>query len=138
MATKKIDFRVLLHGLVYFCRKFPGILASPGWEFGHFDPNLVSDFLPASAYLRRSDLAYLWGGRLTLGKFLSVARLLRKKKLIMFWCGSDTLAARKHSEAGRVDPWIVEKIHWAGSPWLAEEVRAMGLRCAYVPTTWVD
>jgi glycosyltransferase involved in cell wall biosynthesis len=55
----------------------------------------------------------------------------------MFWCGSDVLEARTDFEAGRVDPWITEKIHWAGSPWLAEEVRAMGLNCEYVPSTWV-
>lgn len=138
MAREKITFRVLLHGLVYFCRKFPGLLASPGWEFRHFDPNQLSALVPATAYLQRCELAHLWGGRLTLGKFLSVARLLQKKNLVMFWCGSDTLAAYKDYEAGRVDTWIAEKIHWAGSPWLAEEVRAMGLRCEYVPSTWVD
>jgi glycosyltransferase involved in cell wall biosynthesis len=138
MAREKNSFRVLLHGLVYFCRKFPGLLASPGWEFRHFDPNQFSEFLPAAVYLQRSELAYLWGGRLTTGKFLSVARLLRKKNLVMFWCGSDTMAAYKDYEAGRVDPWVAEKIHWAGSPWLAEEVRAMGLQCEYVPSTWVN
>src|SRR5215469_282513 len=130
-------FRVLLHGLVYFCRKFPSLLASPGWEFRHFDPNRFSELLPAAAYLQRCDLAYSWGGRLTQGKFLSIARLLQKKKIVMFWCGSDTLIARKDYEAGRVDQWVAEKIHWAGSPWLAEEVRAMGLACEYVPSTWV-
>lgn len=131
-------YRVLLHGLVYFCRKFPALLAAPGWEFRHFDPNLAAELLPAAAYLQRCDLAYAWGGRLTLGKFLSIARILRKKKLITFWCGSDTLSARADYEAGRVDSWIAEKIHWAGSPWLADEVRAMGLQCEYVPSTWVD
>jgi hypothetical protein len=138
MSSEKINFRVLLHGLVYFCRKFPGILADPTWEFRHYDPNRLSEVVPASAYLRRCDLAYLWGGRLTLGKFLTLARLLHKRNLIMFWCGSDTLAARKEFEAGRVDAWIAEKLHWAGAPWLAEEVRSMGLQCEYVPTTWVD
>jgi len=138
MQEKNTSFRILLHGLVYFCRKFPGLLATPGWEFRHFDPNRFSALPAAAAYLHRCDLAYTWGGRLTLGKFLSAARLFRKKKLVMFWCGSDTLAARKDYEAHRVDPWIAEKIHWAGSPWLAEEVRDMGLQCEYVPATWVD
>jgi len=138
MQTKALPIRVMLHGLVYFCRKFPGLLATPGWEFRHFDPNRFSELLPAIAYLNDCDLAYSWGGRLNLGKFLSVARLLNKKKLVFFWCGSDTLLARKDYEAGRVDSWIAEKIHWAGSPWLAQEVRAMGLACEYVPSTWVE
>lgn len=138
MKTEPTNFRILLHGLVYFCRKFPALLASPGWEFRHYDPNRISELLPSAAYLQRCDLAYSWGGRLTLGKFLSVAKILRKANLVMFWCGSDTLDARPDFEAGRTDPWIAEKIHWAGSPWLADEVRAMGLPCEYVPSTWVD
>lgn len=139
MTQQKSVLRILLHGLVYFCRKFPPILAKPGWEFRHYDPNRGPELLPAAAYLQRCDLAYSWGGRLTMGKFLSVARLMRKKHLLMFWCGSDTLSAKEDFDAGRVDPWIVERVHhWAGAPWLAEEVQAMGLKCEYVPTTWVD
>lgn len=138
MPKEEISHRILLHGLVYFCRKFPGFLATPGWEFRHFDPHQVSAHIPATVYLRRCDLAYSWGGRLSLGKFLAMARLLQKKNVVMFWCGSDTLNARKEFDAGRVDPWVAERIHWAGSPWLAEEVRAMGLKCEYVPSTWVE
>ncbi len=138
MQKAEISFRVLLHGLVYFCRMFPDVLASPGWEFRHFDPNRVSELLPAAAYLQRSDMSFSWGGRLTLGKFLSVSRFLGKDKLVMFWCGSDTLSARADFDAGRVDDWVANRIHWAGSPWLAEEVRAMGFPCEYVPATWVD
>jgi hypothetical protein len=137
ISAKDSSFRILLHGLVYFCRKFPELLASPGWEFRHFDPNRFSELLPAFTYLQRCDLAFCWGGRLTLGKFLSAARLIQKQKLVMFWCGSDTLEACKDFEAGHVDPWVAERTHWAGSPWLAEEVRAMGLQCEYVPSTWV-
>ena len=138
MVKKDSSYRILLHGLVYFCRKFPGFLATPGWEFRHFDPHQLLAHLPATLYLQRCDLAYCWGGRLSLGKFLAMARLLRKRKVIQFWCGSDTLNARKEYEEGRVDPWVAETIHWAGSPWLAEEVRAMGLQCEYVPSTWVE
>lgn len=137
MHTQDNSFRVLLHGLVYFCRQFPTLLATPGWEFRHFDPNKLVEILPAAAYLQRCDMAYSWGGRLTMGKFLSVARLLRKEKVVMFWCGSDTLSARKDFDAGRVDTWAAERLHWAGSPWLAEEIRAIGLQCEYVPSTWV-
>jgi Glycosyl transferases group 1 len=137
MRTQDNSFHVLLHGLVYFCRQFPQLLATPGWEFCHFDPNRLSELVPALAYLHRCDLAYSWGGRLTVGKFIAMARLLRKEKLVMFWCGSDTLLARRDFDAGRVDHWVAERIHWAGSPWLADEVRAMGLACEYVPSTWV-
>jgi hypothetical protein len=138
MSKQKSPLRILLHGLVYFCRQFPGLLATTGWEFRHFDPNRFAELLPALGYLQRCDLAYCWGGRMTLGKFLTAARFLQKKKLVTFWCGSDTLQARQDYEAGRVDPWIAESLHWAGSPWLADEIRAMDLKCEYVPSTWVN
>jgi hypothetical protein len=138
MADPNISFRVLLHGLVYFCRKFPTFLETPGWEFRHFDPNRLRSHLPATLYLQRCDLAYCWGGRLSMGRFLAVAKLLQKKNVIQFWCGSDTLSARREYDAGRVDPWVAETIHWAGAPWLADEIRAMGFSCEFVPSTWVQ
>jgi len=88
-------------------------------------------------HLKRSDLTYAWGGSVRVGKFLALSRLAGVKKLVMFWCGSDTLVARGDYEAGKLHPWVAKQIHWAGSPWLAEEVRAMGLKCEYVPSTWV-
>lgn len=129
--------RVLIHGLAYFSRQFPELLESDGWAIRHFGTEGSANLAAMTGYLHRCDLAYTWGGRLTMGRFLSAARLLRKKKVVMFWCGSDTLDARQDYEAGRADSWIANKIHWAGAPWLAEEVRAIGISCEYVPSTWV-
>jgi hypothetical protein len=129
--------RVLIHGLAYFSQKLPAFLSSDGWEFRNYAPRWSPDLFATIYHLQQCDLAYTWGGRITMGKFLAAARALQKKKLVMFWCGSDVLEARTDFEAGKVDPWVTEKIHWAGSPWLAEEVRAMGLKCEYVPSTWV-
>jgi len=83
-------------------------------------------------------LAFSWTGRITMGKFLSMSRLLRKEKVVLFWCGSDVLFAQnEYAQRRFVEPWIAERVHWAGAPWLAGEVRAMGLQCEYVPITWV-
>lgn len=138
MANPNTSFRILLHGLVYFCRKFPALLNTPGWEFRHFNPHQPSSHIPATLYLQGCDLAYCWGGRLSMGKFLYVAKVLQKKNVVQFWCGSDTLLARKEYDAGRVDAWVAERIQWAGAPWLADEIRAMGFPCEYVPSTWVQ
>jgi glycosyltransferase involved in cell wall biosynthesis len=135
---KNQPIRVLIHGLAYFSQKLPNFLASEGWEFRNYAPRWSLD-LPATLYqLHRCDLAYAWGGRVSMGKFLLAARALNKQKLVMFWCGSDVLEARQEFRQGRSGSWIAEKIHWAGAPWLAEEVRALGLHCEYVPTTWVQ
>lgn len=115
------------------------MLQSNGWDIRSYDVRRLSHLIAMTHYLQRCDLAFSWTGRITMGKFLTVARLLRKKKLVVFWCGSDVLfAEREYEERKFVDPWIAEKIHWAGAPWLAEEVRALGLKCEYVPITWVQ
>lgn len=129
--------RVLIHGLAYFSQKLPAFLASEGWEFRNYAPRWSMDLAATLYHLHRCDLAYAWGGRVTMGKFLLAARALKKQKLVTFWCGSDVLEARQEFQKGKMESWIAEKIHWAGAPWLAEEVRAFGLHCEYVPTTWV-
>jgi hypothetical protein len=130
--------RVLIHGLSYFTKQFPDVLKREGWDIRCYTHHSVAHLASMSFQLHRCDLAYTWGGRISMGKFVSSARLLQKKKLVMFWCGSDVLEARKEFDAGiRPDPWIAARIHWAGAPWLADEVRSMGLACEYVPSTWV-
>lgn len=130
--------RVLIHGLADFVAKFPSMLETDGWDIRSYNLRRFSQRLAMAHYLQRCDLAFSWTGRITMGKFLSASRLLGKKKVVLFWCGSDVLYAQKeHQERKGVEPWIAEQVHWAGAPWLAEEVRAMGLDCKYVPITWV-
>lgn len=131
--------RVLIHGLADFVAKFPSMLKTEGWDIRSYDLRRFSNQLAMARYLQRCDLAFSWTGRITMGKFLSASRLLGKRKVVLFWCGSDVLyAQREHQERKAVEPWISEQIHWAGAPWLVEEVRAMGLSCKYVPITWVN
>lgn len=88
--------------------------------------------------LAHCDLAYTWGGRISLGKFLWAARLLGKKKLIMLWSGSDVLYAQQENAKGHRAPWVNGVVHWAVSPWIAAEVRELGLSCEYVQASFVD
>ena len=136
-AKPRSPIKVLIHGLPYFSRQLPAILSSHGWEIRNYSPRWSAELLTMAHQLHRCDLAYSWGGRTTMGKFLAAARLLGKKKVVIFWCGSDVLEGQAEHRAGKSDPWVAERIHWAGAPWLAEEVRAMGLQCEYVPITWV-
>ena len=130
--------RVLVHGLDHFAQRFPAMLQSDGWDIRSYDLRRLSHLISMTRYLHRCDLAFSWTGRITMGKFLSMSRLLGKKKVVLLWCGSDVLFAQNQfAERRNVEPWIAEKVHWAGAPWLAEEVRAMGLPCEYVPITWV-
>jgi hypothetical protein len=130
-------YRVVVHGLQDFCEKLPGLVGNEQWDVRHcsYSPvglaTLVND-------LRRCDLAYTWGGRVTFGKFLWAARYLGKNNIVLLWCGSDVLFAQQQLKTKRIEPWIATKVHWAVSPTMADEVRALGLRCEYVQASFVD
>jgi hypothetical protein len=130
-------YRVVVHGLYTFCAKLPALLGNERWDVRHCTYGPVG-LATLTNDLRRCDLAYTWGGRISFGKFLWAARCLGKKKIVQLWCGSDVLFAQKQRMTQKPEPWIADKIHWAVSPALAEEVRALGLRCEYVQASFVD
>lgn len=131
-------YRVVVHGLPNFCEKLPGLLGSESWDVRDYSKHLLSDFPAFVNDLRRCDLAYTWGGRITKGKFLWAARLLGKRKIVMLWCGSDVLLAQREFADNKMDPWLAGMTHWAVSPALAANVRAFGLSCEYVPASFVS
>lgn len=136
-AHGRRPFRVVLHGLPYFCTKLRNIIRNDDWEV-RFRARLTLPGLLAHAEdARWCDLAYTWGGRVNMGKFLSVARFFGKKKIVILWSGSDVVYARRDFDKGKISPWVTEKVHWAVSPWIADEVRAMGIPCEHVQVSFV-
>jgi glycosyltransferase involved in cell wall biosynthesis len=129
--------RVLLHGLKYFCNKLPGVFQSDGWDIRFHPADSAGSLFSLLRDLQRADLLFVWGARISMGRVLRAARVLNKKKVILFWCGSDVLRAQAERVEGILNPWIAKQIHWAGAPWLAHEIRALGVPCEYVPITWV-
>lgn len=130
--------RVAIHGLPYFCAKLSSILKDPQWDIRHhfYQPSGLIRF---AGDLWRCDLAFTWGGRITMGRFLRAARYFGTKNVVLLWCGSDVLYAQEELAAGKkIDSWVAEKIHWAASPALAQEVRSMGLSCEYVQVSFVQ
>jgi hypothetical protein len=130
-------FRVVVHGLTHFCQKLPGLLRCEQWDVRDYSRHRLPELPAMIQDLRQCDLVYLWGGRISMGKFLWAARFLRKEKVIMFWSGSDVLFAREQYATRRPEPWIADKVHWAASAALATEVRALGLNCEYVQASFV-
>ena len=131
-------YRVVAHGLSHFCQKLSRLVENDRWvvldRSGHGPLQLVD----LARDLARCDLAYTWGGRISMGKFLWASRVLGKRKIVMLWSGSDVLFAQKEFAAGAHSPWVAEMVHWAVSPWIADEVRALGLPCEYVQASFVN
>src|SRR5262249_41252654 len=132
-----MSLKVHVHGVAHFSRQIPSLLGADGWQITNHELKGSASFLEKAAHLAMSDLVFTYGGRVTIGKFLAAARLLGKDKLVMFWAGSDILYAEKHVGGGKaINRWIASKVHWASSPWIAEELRSIGLACEYVPFNW--
>jgi hypothetical protein len=126
--------RVLVHGLAYFGEIFSEFMSGDGWEFVYYPDRGLTNLVAMSNALRRCDLVYQIGGRVTIGKFLGAAKLFRKNRIVMHWVGSDSLQAKSAVSLGKRDPWVLNSIHhWADSTWILDEVRNLGVGCAYVP-----
>jgi hypothetical protein len=136
--NREMPRRVVVHGLPHFCQKLSSLLHSDGWAVRYHPSDQLAGMAALANDLRRCDLAYTWGGRIDLGKFLWSARLMRKRKLVMLWSGTDVSYAKKDRITKRIEHWVAEKTHWAVSPWLAEEVRSLGLQCEYVQVSFVQ
>lgn len=125
--------RLALNGLEYFCRRYSSLLNGERWDVPYRPPTSAVNLAARFTDVARCDLGFSYNGRITMGKFLRVARALGKTKIIMVWCGSDVLFAKDEFAQGRLDPWVTQRVHWAVSPWMAEEVRSLGVDCEYVP-----
>ena len=127
--------RVALNGLDHFCSRYSRLLTDDRWEVPYRLPTVPMGLAARFRDVVRCDLAYSYTGRISMGKFLRVARSFGKSKIIMVWCGSDSWFAQADYAMGKMDPWVTGLVHWAIAPWLAEEVRALGVDCEYVPAT---
>ena len=137
-ASTAARFRVVVHGMSHFSRKLPGLLGCEEWDVRHHAWSGLRGLPGAVRDLRRCDLLYLWGGTPRMGNFLRLARSVGVKRVVMLWAGTDALLARLSAGARDIDPWIAKQIHWAVSPWIADEVRSLGIPCEYVQASFVS
>ena len=126
--------RVLVHGLVYFGDVFAEFMTGDGWNFQYYPDRRLSNLTSMAIALRKCDLVYQIGGRITIGKFLRAAKFFGKERIVMHWVGSDVLEQREALAEGKSDPWVLKTVHhWADSEWIAREVSALGISCDLVP-----
>jgi hypothetical protein len=126
--------RVLVHGDVHAGTMFAQLMDGDGWRFRYYPDAGLRNLSLIARELRACDLAYQIGGRVTAGKFLTAAKLMRKKKIVMHWTGSDVLDEQIKGFYPAADPWILENVeHWAVSDRLVHEVSTLGVSCRLVP-----
>jgi hypothetical protein len=129
-----VNRTVLVHGLPYFGKLFVELMNGEGWDFRFYPDSGIGNLTGMLMSLVTCDVAYQIGGRVTLGKFLRVAKLLGKNKIVIHWVGTDTTDERHAVASGEVDEWVRLRLtHWAETPWLRHEVNQLGASCDVVP-----
>jgi hypothetical protein len=133
-SAKQPSRRVLVHGDVHAGTVFARLMDGDGWRFRYYPDAGLRNLSQIARELRVCDIAYQIGGRLTPGKFLLAAKLMRKRKIVMHWTGSDVLDEQTKGSPSAADPWILSNVeHWAVSEWLVREVANLGVTCRLVP-----
>jgi hypothetical protein len=125
----------------YFGRRLAGLLAGDGWQARYLEtrgwgPRAAVEAMQTA---RSADLTCMVGGQIGRLSRPHLLALALRRPLAMLWAGSDVLYARRVIEAGRATGVLVRGVsHWAGAPWLAEELKPLGIDARWLPHSWVD
>ena len=132
--------RVAVGGSPYFGRKLAALLNGDGWRAAYLETRgwRPGPALRALVAARRADVLYQIGGQI--GRFSRPALLLAatRRPMVMHWTGSDVLYAQRLDPGQRSRRLREGVTHWAGAPWLVEELAPIGVRATYQPHSAVD
>lgn len=134
-------YRVAIGGLPYFGRKMAALLTGDGWEATYLETHGWWPG-PALRALRRAwqaDVLYQLGGQIE--RFSRPSALLAtvRRPCVMHWTGSDVLHAHGVAARGAVTERLRRGcVHWAGAPWLVDELAEIGVRAEWVPHSAID
>jgi hypothetical protein len=132
---------VAIGGLPYFGQRLAALLDGCGWQATYLETRAWEPRAALRALRRAAaaDVVYLVGGQIERLSRPHLLRLALRRPVVMHWAGSDVLYARRAHTAGRATAALVRGVtHWAGAPWLVEELRALGVRARWLPHSWVE
>ena len=140
-ASAPVARRIAVSGLPYFGRRMAGLLAGDSWEAVYLETRRwqPGPALRAVRRARHAEVLYQVGGQIA--RFSRPHALLTvvRRPYVMHWTGSDVLYARTVAARGHVARRLRDGcIHWAGAPWLADELAGIGVRAEWVPHSAVE
>ena len=141
LAGSGHGYRIAIGGLPYFGRKMADLLTGDGWQAQYLETRGWRPLpaVRALAQARRAELLYQLGGQI--GRFSRPHALLTiaPRPCVIHWTGSDVLYAKQAMAQGNAVSRLRDGCtHWAGAPWLGEELAAIGVRAEWVPHSTVD
>lgn len=124
--VRPASLRLLVLGYPRFARRQMDVFASRGWRSSFIESRFILHAMMKVPFI---DAVYQIGMPVVPAAiFDACARYHRP--IIKHWVGTDVLRAgqpevRRQNETGRVE-------HWADAPWLADELRAVGIDAKFV------
>ncbi len=129
-------YRVAVSGLPYFGRRMAALLSGDGWQATYLETRGWRP-IPALRALRRARRAgvlYHLGGQIARWSRPHALLRLLGRPCVMHWTGSDVLHAHTVAARGAVAARLRDGcVHWAGAPWLVQELAEIGVRAEWVP-----
>jgi hypothetical protein len=133
--------RVAIGGSPYFGRKLASLLSGDGWRAAYLETRGWRPDAALSALLsaRRADVVYHLGGQIERFSRPHLLAMAARRPCVMHWTGSDVLYARDVVARGAVTEQLRRGcVHWAGAPWLVDELAAIGVDAMWMPHSTVD
>jgi len=129
---------IFLTGLTYFVEQL-GVTIFPACEYRLQTVNLDSihsyprRLLALIHQLLHAKLWYQIGGYTGRGRIFRLAHMLRIP-VVIHWVGTDVLSAIEYSSKSPQFVKVAKNlIHWAGAPWLVDELRSIGIESKFMP-----
>lgn len=128
--------RVLVLGLPYFGLRLANVLESRGWRarFVHHPGRSPLGWLKVAGALARADVLYLISSRAEKRSPQAILLKAWRRPAVIHWVGTDVLLAAEAKERGQLARSVVRgPHHWCDAPWLADELRDLGIGAEYQP-----
>jgi hypothetical protein len=133
---------ILLTGIAHFAQYLADAISNAGsWKMQFVDLSIADfPFLRrvvttgiAGFKLLQADLWYQIGGWVWNSRMYKVARKIRLP-VVIHWAGSDVLLAKQTLQKDkRFSEKVKGVVHWAGAPWLVDELQDLGIESEFVP-----
>lgn len=133
--------RIVTGGLPYFGREVAALLDGDGWRARYLETRgwRPDAALRALRQARNAEALYQLGGQIARGSRPHLLALATRRPIVMHWTGTDVLYARRTVRRGHAARRLQTGItHWAGAPWLAEELRRAGVAATWQPHSAID
>ncbi|PNV80069.1 MAG: hypothetical protein C0196_03520 [Dictyoglomus turgidum] len=130
-----MDKNIVIIGLPFFGNMIAKKYQQEGKRVQYLSTNSLYSKILAIIKLYKADVIYCIGGMVN-GEFAYLLSWKPKGKIIMHWVGSDVLNAIRFFKNGSYNKKLLTKsIHFAEVPWIAEELKSIGITAEVVPLT---